>query len=306
MRSELQGICYSGYRRGQSPDAGVFPSHEQIREDLHILARTWSRIRLYDAGPHAKRVLEVIEADGLPLQVMLGAYITAEASNPQCPWGGVYSAEQLAANVAANGQEIARAVSLARRYPSIVTAVSAGNEATVDWTDHLVPVERVVHYARILKQAIHQPVTFCENHVPWMSKLEPLAAALDFLSLHTYPVWEYRSIDEAIAVTNADYDRISTRYPDTPVVITEAGWTTRSNGRGIEPHNASADLQARYFHELTRWGEERGVTVYVFEAFDEPWKGSADPDEPEKHWGLFTEDRRAKPVMHDRYPELRP
>lgn len=306
MNRKLQGICYSGYRDGQSPDAGIYPSPDEIREDLHLLARGWRRLRLYDAGVHADRVLQVIAEDQLPFEVMLGAYITAEQNNPACPWGGgVYSDEALAANVIANEREIERAIALANRYPDIVTSVSTGNEATVEWTDHLVPVERVVHYAQRLKRAIRQPVTFCENHVPWMTKLEPLANVLDFLSLHSYPVWEYRSIDEALEVTNADWERVSARFPRKPVVITEAGWTTRSNGRGIPPTNASPELQARYVHELERWGEERNVIVYVFEAFDEPWKGSPDPDEPEKHWGLFTVDRRPKPVLYDRYPDLR-
>jgi exo-beta-1,3-glucanase (GH17 family) len=306
LASHHQGICYSGYRRGQNPNEGLYPTIGEIREDLYILARTWRHIRLYDSGPHAIRVLECIDQEGLPLEVMLGAYITAEQNNPDCPWGGgVYTDEQLLENVAANRREIARATALARRYPQIVTSVSAGNEATVDWTDHRVPVERVIHYVRELKKAIRQPVTFCENHVPWMSKLEPLVAELDFISLHTYPVWEYRSIEEAIAVTDADYQRIAARYPGKEVMITEAGWTTRSNGRGIDPSNASPELQARYFAEITRWGAEKGVRVYVFEAFDEPWKGSPDPDEPEKHWGLFTVDRQAKPAMLDRYPELR-
>jgi len=44
----------------------------------------------------------------------------------------------------------------------------------------------------------------------------------------------------------------------------------------------------------------------VFEAFDEPWKGSPDPMDPEKHWGLFTVDREPKKVMQQLYPELIP
>ncbi|MEC9249739.1 MAG: glycosyl hydrolase, partial [Pseudomonadota bacterium] len=43
--------------------------------------------------------------------------------------------------------------------------------------------------------------------------------------------------------------------------------------------------------------------TFVFEAFDEPWKGSPDPDEPEKHWGLFKLDRRPKRVMEERFGE---
>jgi hypothetical protein len=59
-------ICYSGYRRGQSPGAKIYPSHEEIREDLHILQPHWRLLRLYDCSTHAERVLEVIAGDGLP------------------------------------------------------------------------------------------------------------------------------------------------------------------------------------------------------------------------------------------------
>ncbi len=62
----------------------------------------------------------------------------------------------------------------------------------------------------------------------------------------------------------------------------------------------------RYYRELTGWARERDVLTFVFEAFDEPWKGSPDPLEPEKHWGLFTVDRRPKQVVRALYPELQP
>jgi len=44
--------------------------------------------------------------------------------------------------------------------------------------------------------------------------------------------------------------------------------------------------------------------VFVFEAFDEPWKGSPDPLEPEKHWGIFTVDRQPKRVIQSLYATL--
>ena len=303
MRLEHQGICYSGYRRDQHPDAGTFPSPQQIEEDLRIIARRWKHLRLYDSGPHAELVLAAIQRLELDFDVLLGTWLAAEVNNPGCPWGAWYDDTQLAANVAHNDAEVQRALDLARRYPGIVTSLAAGNEATVAWTGHLVPVPRVIDAARRLKGS-GLPVTFCENHVPWMGKLDHLVPDLDLISIHSYPVWEYRSIDEAMHVTIADWARVAERHPDTPVAITEAGWTTRSNGRGIEPDNASLELQIRYIEALTEWGEEAGVRVYLFEAFDEPWKGSDDPDEPEKHWGLFTEDRRPKPVMARHFPDL--
>lgn len=50
-------ICYSGYREGQSPVTGVYPSKSEIKQDLEILTHNWQYIRLYDCGPHADLVL---------------------------------------------------------------------------------------------------------------------------------------------------------------------------------------------------------------------------------------------------------
>ena len=43
----------------------------------------------------------------------------------------------------------------------------------------------------------------------------------------------------------------------------------------------------RYLSELMAWSKDQDVLTFVFEAFDENWKGSDDPLEPEKHWGLY-------------------
>ena len=127
---------------------------------------------------------------------------------------------------------------------------------------------------------------------------------VDFISIHTYPVWEYKNIHEAIAYTKQNYDSIAQKYPHKPVVITEAGWATNSNGRGINPDNVSEDLQSIYYADLMQWSQKEGVLTFVFEAFDELWKGSDEPLEPEKHWGLFHIDRKPKKVMQKMFPEL--
>ena len=294
-------ICYSGYRHGQSPAEGIYPSYEETHEDLLILAQNWRFLRMYDCGPHVETVLEVIRRERLPFQLMLGLDMAAEISNPHCPWGAEFSEETLAANRRRNGEELERAIALSNRYRDIVFSVSVGNEASVEWTDHMVPVDRLIAHVRTLKASIHQPVTFCENYVPWTYKLEPLAEELDFISVHTYPAWEYRTMDDALAYTKQNYQSVVDHYPDKPVVITEAGWTTASNGRGIDPWNASEELQRHYYHELMEWTTAEKIMTFVFEAFDEPWKGSPDPLEPEKHWGLFTVDRKPKLVMQNVY-----
>lgn len=292
-----RAICYSGFRDGQSPDAGVFPSEAEIASDLKILQGQWDALRLYACDTHTERVLAVIAEMGLPFKVMLGAYITAEVSNPNCPWGGEYPASELRENKRKNQLEIERAIALANQYPEIVDVVSAGNEATVDWTDHLVSPEAVTEYVAYLQQNIKQPVTFCENYVPWLGKLDALAEQVDLISIHTYPVWEYKTIDEALAYTKENYAAVCQRHPHKQVIITEAGWATASNGRGIPPENVGEFYQKRYLEELQRWASEQRILVYVFEAFDENWKGSDHPLEPEKHWGLYRADRRPKLAM---------
>jgi len=299
-----RAICYSGYREGQSPDTGVFPSYEEVREDLQILARHWRYLRIYDSQRHAELVLEVIRREKLDFKVMLGMAVAAEVSNPNCPWGGEYPDDVLAANRRANTVELKRMVRLARRYDRHVFALSIGNEASVDWNDHMVPVERLIEFARTLKRKTRHPVTFCENYVPWRDKLKPLAAELDFISIHTYPVWEHRSIEDALDCTQENYFSVKHHYPGKPVIITEAGWTTTANGRGIDPHNASQDLQDAYYRQLVEWTDREHILTFVFEAFDEPWKGSPDASEPEKHWGLFTVDRKPKKVMQALFGDL--
>ena len=299
-------ICYSGYRDGQSPHSKTYPSYAEIREDLLILAKNWRYLRLYDCSLHAERVLAVIRNEGLDFKVMLGLDMAAEMSNPHCPWGANFSDDTLYANRQANGEEVRRLIRLATEFADVVFSVSVGNEATVDWTDHMVPVESLVGYVRDVKSEIDQPVTFCENYVPWTYKLAPLAQELDFIAVHTYPAWEYRSIHDALEYTKENYHAVVGHHPGKPVVITEAGWTTAANGRGIEPHNASEELQASYYGQLIEWTKKQKILTFVFEAFDEPWKGSPDPMEPEKHWGLFRVDRTPKLVMRELYAELVP
>lgn len=295
--SDGRAICYSGYRDGQNPRQAIYPSYEEIKQDLFILAKNWSLIRLYDCSEHAEKTLQVIHNERLNMRVMLGAEMAAEMSNPNCPWGADFSPRTLRANRQANARQIDRLIDLARLYPDSVFSVSAGNEAAVEWSDHLVSVDSLIGYVRRIKTAVVQPVTFCDNYVPWSTKLGPLATELDFISVHTYPVWEYRTIAEALDYSKANYYAVARRYPDQPVIITEAGWPTASNGRGIDPTNASEALQTSYLQQLRRWAQADKILTFIFEAFDEPWKGSPDALEPEKHWGLYDEDRRPKAFM---------
>jgi len=147
-----KAICYSGFREGQSPETGIFPTYEEIKEDLLILQNHWKFLRLYDCDKHSEIVLEVIENENLNFKVMLGAYIVAEVNNFGCPWGGTYSEDQLIKNKEINLRRIQKLIKMANQYPEIIFSLSAGNEACVDWTDHYVPVKSVINYVKMIKK----------------------------------------------------------------------------------------------------------------------------------------------------------
>jgi exo-beta-1,3-glucanase (GH17 family) len=292
-----RAICYSGFREGQYP-GGAYPTYEEVKEDLLLLQGYWKYLRLYHCDPHAETVLEVIMREKLDFQVFLGAYIEAEMNNFNCPWGGgVFTEEELQAKAEQNERMMYKLTDLAAQYADIVFALSVGNEACVEWTDHYVPEHKVIHYVNLVKARARQPVTFCENYVPWLFKLEKLAEAIDFISIHTYPVWEYKHIGESLDYSKENYYAVANKYPHKPVAITEAGWATNSNGRGINPENVNETFQKIYFEKLMDWVEKEQIMTFFFEAFDEDWKGSPEPLEPEKHWGVFRIDRSPKQVV---------
>ena len=303
-----KGICYSGFRHGQHPDRGdgaVNPSEKEISEDLRILTRNgnFKMIRLYDCRTNAEVTLRLIRENKIPLKVLLGAWLSAEVNNPGCPWLKPIPADVLAANKNLNAAEIQNAIRLANEYRDLVVAVAVGNETQVSWNDHMVPVESVISYVRQVKKAVPQPVTVCDNYDWWSHHGAALARELDFISVHTYPQWEKKDIDEAMSYTIANLQAVREAIPDARMVITEAGWATVAKEFGAR---ASEEKQKKYSHDLFEWTGKMNITTFFFEAFDEDWKGDVhDPLGAEKHWGLFTVERNAKLAMQERYPDLK-
>ena len=105
------------------------------------------------------------------------------------------------------------------------------------------------------------------------------------------------SLTTLLTYTVENYNLVKEKYPNKLTVITEAGWATSTNDIEIKKNNTNEHFQKIYYKQLSKWSENEKILTFVFEAFDEPWKGSDDPNEPEKHWGLFNEDRTPKHSM---------
>ena len=304
LDGEIAAIAYSGYRTGQHPNKPgpeFSPTDAQLREDLKILSASGFRlIRMYGAGEMTARTLDIIRKDKLDIRVMLGAWLTAELSNHDgCEWlTEPIPAAALERNRVANEQELERAIILANTYPEVIVAVNVGNEALVSWTDHLVSLERFLEYASRVKGQIRQPVTTADNYMVYWKHGARLAAVLDFFTVHTYPVWEGKSVEEAAAYTIENLDGVRSRHPGVAIVIGEAGWASEASEFGPR---ASESAQKQYVDWLLGWSAKNHVTTFVFEAFDEDWKGNPlNPDGAEKHWGLWDIHRRPKEVIREK------
>ncbi|MGM0409025.1 MAG: glycosyl hydrolase family 17 protein [Bacteroidota bacterium] len=304
-----KALCYSGFRSGQHPDRGsgaINPSYDEILEDLNILSydSNFKLIRVYDSGENSEMVLRVIKENNIDIKVMLGIWLRAELSNHEtCEWlTEPIPDEELEKNKVLNQKEIETGIRLANEFKDIVVAVNVGNEALVDWNDHKVDTDTIISYVQEVKKSVPQPVTVAENYKWWADHGTELGKVVDFISIHTYPVWEGKDIDEGMSFTVDNVLEVRNAFPDARLVITEAGWASTASEFG---ERASEEKQKRYYEEIMSWAEKMNITTFFFEAFDEEWKG--DPNNPlgaEKHWGLFTDGRKPKKVMSEKYAYL--
>lgn len=287
-----KAICYSGYRQGQSPKTEV-PSREQIAEDLDILVKDgYQYIRMYDPNLHARRALEIIREKKLPLKCVIGIDSDPEENNPQCPFVKQnYPQEELEKNRERNDAEAEKLIELVKEFDEEVAAVSVGNENTPVWGAHMVKAERLLGHAKRFKEALNKPVTFCEGVFEW-PHLKELGDYLDFISVHSYPLHYGDTVEVAVELNKQHYKTVKELFPDKQVLFTEVGWTTKTNSV-MAPGQACVENQKRYITELNEWLDKDQIIGFIFEAFDEPWKGST-PEKSECNWGLYYLDRTKK------------
>ena len=285
-------ICYSGYREGQSPRTQIFPTDEDVLEDLMHLQTFVKHIRMYDTSLHVKQVCKLIVNHNIDLKIMLGVEPKGELDNPNCHFGGRYSKEEIEHNKRTNYQQLDEMIELATTYKDIVFAVSVGNENTSDWHPNLMPETALIEHVHYVRQNIEVPVTFCEGQYFWLQN-KKLGEVVDFISIHSYPQWQSLSLENAIIKTKQDIKEAKETFLNKPVIITEFGWATKANHQMII-HEATEENQAIYLEAVYQHLKEENMLAYLFEAYDETWKGSLNPDEQEKHWGIFNEDRTPK------------
>lgn len=286
-----QAVSYGCYRENQAPWADG-PSKAEILEDLNIIVKHWNLIRVYNADDDTQNILEVIEANNLPLKLMLGVWLENESDSPQAK--------------ASNVSNVLRAIELANRFPGIVAAVNVGNETQVFWSGHKMAREALIRYIRIVRAHTSVPVTTADDYNFWNKpESTTVVAEVDFIVTHIYPLWNGKTLEESINWLDTTYRELKLAHPNKLIVLGEIGWATAYNpekkGDGEQgtliKGKVSVAAQEKFLLELDTWVNSNLITTFLFEAFDEPWKGGGKetkPNEIEKNWGVFYHDRTPK------------
>ncbi len=332
---KYQAISYGSFRE-LTRDS--IPTVEELKEDIRILhamgiklLRTY-HIELLDT----ERLLQAISEEkkdnpNFEMYVMLGSWIDCKNARMEHP---IHHEES-----ERNEKEINGAVALANQYPDIVKIIAVGNEAMVKWaTGYFVEphiILKWVNHLQDLKKGGKLPknlwITSSDNFASWgggdkeyhVQELNDLIKAVDFISMHTYPMhdthyhpvfWGVRAFEDSLtdkekvdaamlrskAYVQSQYANV-VKYMKSigvnkPVHIGETGWATQSN-EFYGPNGAKAIDEykmALYYHHIREWTNKDSISCFYFEAFDEQWKDANNPGGSENHFGLINLKGEAK------------
>lgn len=339
---KYQGICYGGYRTNSRD---IEPNVSEVKEDLKILAALDIKIiRTYNL--HREEIVNVLKAitelkkenPKFEMYMMLGVWI--DCKNAWTEIAPIHDEESQR-----NTIEIQKAVELSNQYPEIIKIISVGNEAMVKWATsyYVTPaiILKWVNHLQELKKTEQLPknlwITSSDNYLSWgggeeqyhTEDLNSLIKAVDYISLHSYPIHDeryfpeiwgikenetnlsdkmkidaamLRARDYAISQYNGVVKYMKSIGVDKPVHIGETGWTTIDNLYYGEKGSKAADeyKAAQYYKLMREWSNKEKITCFYFEAFDENWKDSANPLGSENHFGLFNLQNQAKFALWDK------
>ena len=333
---DYPAISYGGYRQ---IDHSIEPTLDELKEDMKIMAAMGIKVlRTYKVHkPHAANVLQAIselkkEDPNFEMYVMLGIWINCKNAFSELSPNHDEESEE-------NEVEVATAVALANKYPDIVKVLAVGNEAMVKWAAsyYVQPwvILKWVNHLQDLKGQGKLPkdmwITSSDNFASWgggsdeyhVEDLTKLIEAVDFISMHTYPMHDThynpqfwgvlesedalsdlekidKSMQRALEYSQAQYDSVKQYMlrvgADKPIHIGETGWASFSNGHyGNEGSKATDEYKEGEFYNLMRqWTAAAKISCFYFEAFNEPWKDAANQGGSENHFGLFKVDGQAK------------
>ncbi len=263
----VQSVSFAPFRRGQGPLVKIFPTKEQVEEDLASLQGIAKGVRTYTSLEGVGVVPELAGKYGL--EVTHSAWLGQELD--------------------VNEKEIAALIEQANRYPDTIKRVIVGNEVLLrkDLT-----ADQLIGYIRRVKAAVKQPVSYADVWEFWLQNPR-LLQEVDFITVHFLPYWEDMpvGVDHAMEHILWVYDEVRRQLPGKPVLIGEVGWP--SEGRSRRDAVPSRIEAATFIANFKHLAAEKGLNYNLVEAFDQPWKVALEGTVGGA-WGMLDEFRHPK------------
>jgi exo-beta-1,3-glucanase (GH17 family) len=264
--AKLDCVSYAPFRNHQSPwNSGLIISPEQIAADLVELSKISKCVRTYSVENGLDKVPELASKVGL--KVILGVWIGR--------------------NRLKNALLIDTAISLAKDYPGVITAIILGNEVLLRGE---MTASNLREILRSVKTRVNVPVTYADVWEFWLHYRE-VSDDVDFVTIHILPYWEDFPVraEDAAAHVDAIRKRMAIAFPGKEILIGETGWP--SKGRMRDGALPSRINQARFNSEILDRAKQENFRVILFEAYDEPWKRQWEGTVG-GYWGLFDGEHR--------------
>jgi exo-beta-1,3-glucanase (GH17 family) len=259
--AKLDCVSYAPFRNRQSPwNSKIIISPEQIAEDLAELAGISRCVRTYSVENGLDKVPELASRVGL--KVLLGVWIGRDRQK--------------------NALLIDTAISLAKEYPGVITAVIVGSEVLLRGEMTAPDLRAII---RTVKARTNIPVTYADVWEFWLRHRD-VSDEVDFITVHMLPYWEDVPPRAEYAAAHVDdiRRRMVLAFPGKEILIGETGWPSR--GRMRDGALPSRSNQARFVAEIIDRARQENFRVSLFEAYNEPWKRQFEGTVG-GHWGLI-------------------
>ncbi|MDR0563520.1 MAG: glycosyltransferase [Azoarcus sp.] len=322
----MKGFGYSGYRNKQTPFGGPHPSAEEVADDFALLREKTDSLRTYGIVDLPAMLTEAGKYD---FQVTAGIWIGDDEPRNEAEINALIESanemrhiervivgnEMVYLHDSPNEEEKKLIEDEKRRLEDekkrLEDARRVGNISEVSEEEKRIAeaiarvadirtlegekaVQRLAGYLDFVKEKIkNKPVSTAEQWHVWQ-KYPELADHVDFITVHIFPYHEGVSIDDAIKQVFVRYDEMVKRFPNKSIVIGEIGWPSKGPTQGGAV--PSSENQARFVREFLAHPRTAMLDYFLMEAFDQPWKISAEQGEgwAGAYWGMYDVDRKLK------------
>jgi exo-beta-1,3-glucanase (GH17 family) len=272
------GLNYSPYHVGSQAPGSNIPDSQFI-SDLTQIAQKFGYIKTYGSDPVLAKIVPLISANNINLKVAVGIYESSADRN--VPGTGTTA-------------QIQTAISLAQQYPNIVNMVVVGNECIANEkpsTPTPVSLSTLITDLDTVKAALPNTiVTTCLNYqagIDLGTTTNSLLSHIDNVMVNVYPFYGGVPISGAFDNLKNAYSLFSGNGK--PVWVGETGWPSAGSANGPAIPNVPNEQQ---FTADVLGKDLPYDGLYLFEAYDEPWKSNEGSIGP--YWGLWNSDGTAK------------